>query len=246
MVAAVRLRHAVVAGWATGLGFWRRTRNEETGVNIIMIGAQGSGKGTQAEMLEQKVGLKPCASGELLREHIARETPLGLAAKPYVDRGDLVPDELVVQMILDFIRSRGSAGIVLDGFPRTIPQAERLDDDLAQMDQRIDRVIYLEAPRDVLLARLSGRYICRAHGHVWNIYTKPPRVPGICDSDGSELYQRSDDTPGKIAHRLDIFFNETIKLLDYYGAQDKLTRVDGTQPIDVVTRAVLAALRVEA
>src|SRR6185312_12267346 len=133
MVAAVRLRHTVVAGWATGLGFWRRTRNEETGVNIIMIGAQGSGKGTQAEMLERKVGLKPCASGELLREHIARDTPLGLAAKPYVDRGDLVPDELVVQMILDFIRSRGSAGIVLDGFPRTIPQAERLDDDLAQL-----------------------------------------------------------------------------------------------------------------
>lgn len=215
-------------------------------MNIIMIGAQGSGKGTQAEMLEQKLGLKPCASGELLREHIARETPLGLAAKPYLERGDLVPDELVVRMILDFIRSQGSEGIVLDGFPRTIPQAEKLDADLAQLGQRIDSVIYLEAPRDVLLRRLSGRYICRAHGHVWNIYTRPPKVPGICDSDGSELYQRSDDTPEKIAHRLDIFFHETIKLLDYYSAQGKLARVDGTQPIDVVTRAVLAALRVEA
>lgn len=215
-------------------------------MNIIMIGAQGSGKGTQAEMLEQRLGLKPCASGELLREHIARETALGRAAMPYVDRGDLVPDELVVQMILDFIRSQGSEGIALDGFPRTIPQAEKLDDDLAQMGHRIDRVIYLEAPREVLLARLSGRYICRAHGHVWNIYTRPPKVRGICDIDGSELYQRSDDAPEKIARRLDIFFKETIKLLGYYEAQDKLTRVDGTQPIDVVTRAVLEALRVEA
>ncbi len=212
-------------------------------MNIIMIGAQGSGKGTQAEMLEHRLGLKLCASGDLLREHIVRETPLGLAAKPYVERGDLVPDALVVQMILDFIRSRGSQGIALDGFPRTIAQAEKLDIDLGQMGQAIDRVIYLDVPRALLLDRLSGRYICRAHGHVWNIKTKPPQVPGICDIDGSELYQRSDDTPTKITHRLDIFFSETIKLLDYYGAQNKLARVDGAQPIDEVSRAVLTALR---
>lgn len=211
-------------------------------MNIIMIGAQGSGKGTQAEMLEQRLGLKPCASGDLLRDHIARETPLGLAAKPYVERGDLVPDELVVQMILDFIRSQGSQGIALDGFPRTTTQAEKLDAEFARMGQTIDRVIYLEAPRELLLDRLSGRYICRAHGHVWNLKTKPPKVAGICDIDGSELYQRSDDTAEKIAHRLDIFFNETIKLLDYYGAQGKLTRIDGAQPIDVVSREVLAAV----
>ena len=214
-------------------------------MNIIMIGAQGSGKGTQSEMLERRLGLKPCASGDLLRDHITRETTLGVAAKPYVERGDLVPDELVVQMILDFIRSQGSQGIVLDGFPRTTTQAEKLDADLAQMGQAIDRVIYLEAPREMLLDRLSGRYICRAHGHVWNIKTKPPKRAGICDIDGSELYQRSDDTPEKIAHRLDIFFNETIKLLDYYGAQGKLARVDGAQPIDAVTRAVLTAVRGE-
>jgi adenylate kinase len=226
--------------------FWRRTRNEETGVNIIMIGAQGSGKGTQAEMLEQKLGLRPCASGELLREHMARETALGLAAKPYYERGDLVPDDLVVQMILEFIRSNGSEGIALDGFPRTTGQAEKLDADLARMGHRIDCVIYLDVPRSLLLERLNGRYICRAHGHVWNIKTRPPRDPGICDIDGSELFQRSDDTPEKIAHRLDIFFNETIKLLDYYRAQWKLARVDGAQPIDAVSRAVLAALGREA
>lgn len=156
-----------------------------------------------------------------------------------------MPDELVVQMILDFIRSQGSQGIVLDGFPRTTAQAEKLDADLALMGQAIDRVIYLEAPREMLLDRLSGRYICRAHSHVWNIKTKPPKIAGICDIDGSELYQRSDDTPEKIARRLDIFFNETIKLLDYYGAQGKLARVDGAQPIDEVTRAVLTAVRGE-
>lgn len=223
--------------------FWLRAHSEETGVNIIMIGAQGSGKGTQAEVLERELGLKPCASGDLLREHIAHATPLGLAAQPYVERGDLVPDELVVQMILDFIRSQGSEGIVLDGFPRTTGQAEKLDATFARLGHHIDRVIYLDAPRELLLDRLSGRYICRAHGHVWNIKTRPPKVPGICDSDGSELYQRSDDTPEKIARRLDIFFSETIKLLGYYEAQGKLMRVDGALPIDEVTRAILTALR---
>lgn len=212
-------------------------------MNIIMIGAQGSGKGTQAEVLERTFGLKPCASGDLLRDHIARQTPLGVAAKPYVERGDLVPDELVVQMILDFTRSQGSEGIVLDGFPRTTAQAEKLDVDMASMGQKIDRVIYLEVPREPLLDRLSGRYICRAHGHVWNIKTRPPKVAGICDIDGSELYQRSDDTPEKIARRLDIFFNETIKLLDYYQRQGKLLRVDGAQPIDEVSRIIVTALR---
>lgn len=212
-------------------------------MNIIMIGAQGSGKGTQAELLERELGLKPCASGDLLREHIAQGTPLGREAQPFVERGDLVPDTLVVQMILDFIRAQGSQGIVLDGFPRTILQAERLDADLAQMGHTIDRVLYLDVPRELLTERLSGRYICRAHGHVWNIKTKPPTTPGICDIDGSELYQRSDDTPDKIARRLDIFFNETIKLLDYYEAQGKLVRLNGARHIDEVGQTILATLR---
>ncbi len=208
-----------------------------------MIGAQGSGKGTQAELLEQQLGLKPCASGELLREHIAQGTPLGRAAQPYVERGDLVPDSLVVQMILDFIRAQGMQGITLDGFPRTIAQAEKLDADFAQLGHTIDRVIYLDVPRELLNDRLNGRYICRAHGHPWNVKTRPPQTPGICDIDGSELYQRSDDTPEKIARRLDIFFSETIKLLGYYEAQGKLARVNGAQPVDDVLHAILAALR---
>lgn len=216
-------------------------------MNIIMIGAQGSGKGTQAEALERTLGLKPCASGDLLREHIRLGTRLGQLARPYVERGDLVPDELVIGMILEFMRASqaepGARGLILDGFPRNIPQAEKLDAELAAEGQRIDAVIALEVPRELLLERLSGRWICRAQGHVYNAQTNPPRVPGVCDIDGSELYQRSDDTPEKIERRLDIFFSETVKLLDYYARQGKLTRINGARPIDEVTRDTLATLK---
>lgn len=212
-------------------------------MNLILLGAQGSGKGTQAQRLAEILNLMPCASGDLLREAIAQGTPLGQQARPYVERGDLVPDELVVKMILERIqRLDGTRGIILDGFPRTIPQAEKLDANLAQTGQAISRVIYLEVPRAILLDRLEGRYICRASGHVYNIKTNPPRVPGICDIDGSPLYQRSDDTIEKIEHRLDIFFSETLKLTDYYSRQGKLLRVDGTRGIEDVTRQILNGL----
>jgi adenylate kinase len=213
-------------------------------MNLILIGAQGSGKGTQSQLLSQELGLTPCASGELLRAAIAQQTPAGLAAKPYYDRGDLVPDAIVVRMILDHMRDLGKAqGIILDGFPRTIPQAEALDRGLAERGQCIDAVIYLDVPREELLNRLSDRYICRAHGHVWNLKTHPPRIPGICDLDGSELYQRSDDTADKIARRLDVFFNETIQLRAYYRAQGKLLQIDGRADIQAVNAEIVAKLR---
>jgi adenylate kinase len=212
-------------------------------VNILLIGAQGSGKGTQAELLAKKLHLKPLASGDILRDAIAHETPLGLQARPYVERGDLVPDEVVVGLILDAIQRReDEQGFILDGFPRTIPQAQTLDDRLTALGEPIEAAVYLEVPREQLLDRLSGRYICRAHGHVWNIKTKPPKVPGVCDSDGSELYQRTDDQPEKIAHRLDIFFSETIRLLDYYERRGKLLRVDGTGEIEHVNEAVIVGV----
>jgi adenylate kinase len=211
-------------------------------MNLILIGAQGSGKGTQAQMLEAKLGLMPCASGDLLREEIAKGTPLGREAKGYYDRGDLVPDDIVVGMILARLRELDDEGLILDGFPRTIPQARKLDEQLATLGQAIDGVVYLAVPREQLLDRLSHRYVCRANGHVWNTKTRPPARPGICDYDGSELYQRSDDTFEKITHRLDIFFSETIQLLSYYEDQGKLIPVDGTTRPEEVTAHILAGL----
>ena len=214
-------------------------------MNVMLIGAQGSGKGTQAQLLEEDLNLKSCASGELLRDAIARETDLGKEAKPYYDRGDLVPDELVAGLILERLRELGDTfGIILDGFPRTITQAQLLDDMLSQTGQRIDAVIYLHVPREVLLDRLSGRYLCRANNHVWNIKTHPTKIPGICDYDGSELYQRADDTGEKIERRLDIFFSETIQLVDYYRAQKKLIQLDGNRSVEEVHLRIMESLRV--
>jgi adenylate kinase len=209
-------------------------------VNLILIGAQGSGKGTQAQRLMELLNLKPCASGDLLRKAVADGTPLGQAARPYMDRGDLVPDDLIIAMILeDIAKMNGSKGIILDGFPRNVAQARALDERFAERRQAIDWAVYLDVPRAALLDRLSGRYICQADGHVYNLKTNPPRVRGRCDVDGSPLVQRGDDTPEKIAHRLDIFFTETIRLTDYYAVQGKLLRVDGMGAVDQVTRAIL-------
>lgn len=213
-------------------------------MNIILFGAQGSGKGTQAQFLAEELGLKPCASGELLREAMALGTKAGQDARPYYERGDLVPDEIVVSMILEQVQDPGAhKGIILDGFPRTIAQARALDAGLLKLEQVIDCAIYLEVPREQLLDRLAGRYICRAHGHVWNLKTRPPRLPGVCDLDGSALFQRSDDTPEKIAHRLDIFFGETIHLTDFYAAQGKLLRIDGTASPETVNQVILDGVK---
>jgi adenylate kinase len=225
-------------------GVWHLRLSEgEPAVNLILIGAQGSGKGTQAQRLVELHQLKACASGELLRKAIAQGTPIGRAAQPYLDRGDLVPDDLTVGLVLDCLENRGDAkGVILDGFPRNVAQARALDERLTERRQKIDAAIYLEVPRDELMRRLSGRYLCRAADHVWNVNSNPTKVPGVCDYDGSPLYQRADDTAEKIAHRLDIFFSETIRLTDYYGLQGKLLRLDGTGPIDAVTQAIVGAL----
>ena len=211
---------------------------------IILIGAQGSGKGTQAELLSQALGFPHVASGDLFRKAIDEKTELGLKAKAYLDRGELVPDDLTVAMVLGRLEEPDCAqGVLLDGFPRTVAQAQALDDGLQRAGKQIDLAIYLKVPRDELLSRLSGRYICRANQHVYNIYTRPPKVAGVCDLDGSELYQRPDDVGEAIQRRLDIFFNETIQLLDYYGRQHKLEEVDGNQSIDQVERSLLDTIR---
>lgn len=202
---------------------------------IILIGAQGSGKGTQADLLSEALGIPHVSSGDLFRKAQDEKTELGLKVKASLDRGELVPDDITVTMVLGRLEEPDCAkGVVLDGFPRNIPQAEALDKGLEEMGRQIDLAIYLEVPREELLRRLSGRFICRANQHVYNIYTNPPKIPGVCDIDGSELYQRSDDTGEAVQRRLDIFFNDTIHLLDYYGYQHKLAEVNGNQSIEQV------------
>ena len=211
---------------------------------IILIGAQGSGKGTQAIMLSQALGVPHVASGDLFRKAFDEKTELGLQVKAFLDRGELVPDDLTVAMVLGRLEEPDCAqGALLDGFPRTIAQAQALDSGLQAIGKQIDLAIYLQVPREELLKRLSGRYICRANQHVYNINTRPPKVAGVCDIDGSELYQRSDDLGEAVQKRLDIFFNETIKLLDYYSSQHKLEEIDGNLDIDKVQQLLLDTIR---
>ncbi len=214
-------------------------------MNIILIGAQGSGKGTQAELLAQQLNLFHLASGDLFRNEMAEETELGLKAKAFIDRGELVPDEITISMVLNRIkRLPDMQGVLLDGFPRTIAQAKALDRGLRTIEQKIDLAVYLDVPRAELLNRLSGRYICQAHQHIYNVTSKPPRVSGVCDIDGSELYQRSDDTGEAIQKRLDTFFTETIQLLDYYDDQHKLAQINGNRDIHRVQDALLQTIEV--
>ena len=207
---------------------------------IILLGAQGSGKGTQAELLSQTLGIPHIASGDLFRKAIDEKTELGIKAKAYIDRGELVPDDLTVTMVVKRLEEPDcSQGVLFDGFPRTVAQAEVLDKGLQEVGKQIDLAIYLQVLREELLKRLTGRYICKAKQHVYNINTHPPKVAGVCDIDGSELYQRSDDTGEAVQKRLDIFFKETIRLLDYYGNQKKLVEVDGNQDIGPVQQSRL-------
>lgn len=213
-------------------------------MDIILIGAQGSGKGTQAEMLAQALGVPHVASGDLFRKEIEEKTDTGLKASGYIDRGELVPDDLTVAMILNRLKQPDcEPGVLMDGFPRTIAQAEALDQGLREAGKQINVVVYLNVPRQELLQRLSGRYICKAHQHVYNIYTRPPKKAGVCDLDGSELYQRSDDVGEAVQRRLDIFFNQTIHLLDYYGKQGKVVEVNGNQGIAEVHQALVDGIR---
>ena len=213
-------------------------------MNLILIGAQGSGKGTQADLLAGELGLPHISSGDLFRQAMADKTELGLKVKAYMDRGELVPDDLTVAMILDRLAQPDCAqGVILDGFPRTVAQEQALEEGLQKVSKQIDLAIYLDVPREELLTRLSGRYICRANQHVYNINTRPPKTPGVCDIDGSPLYQRADDTGEAVQRRLDIFFSETIQLLDYFRDQGKLVTVNGNQSIEQVQKSLLEAIR---
>mgnify|MGYP003622966467 CR=1 FL=1 len=212
-------------------------------MNIVLIGAQGSGKGTQSRRLAQALKICYVASGDLFRKEITEETELGVKAKAFIDRGELVPDDITVPMVLErVVEADCAAGVLLDGFPRTIAQAQALDKGLQNAGRAVDCAVYLMVPREILLHRLSGRYICKAQQHVYNVNTNPPKVPGRCDIDGSDLYQRPDDRGEAVQKRLDIFFSETIQLLDYYRNHQKLIEVNGNQAIDQVHTDLVRAI----
>lgn len=217
---------------------------------VILIGPQGSGKGTQAGRVAPRLGLVPVATGELFRGAIAAETELGRRIKAVYDRGELVPDELTVGLVeekLDEVaRQRsledGVRGALLDGFPRTQAQAEALDDVLARQADAVTAVVKIDVPRDILVARLAGRRVCRDCGAVYHVTFNPPLQPDVCDRCGGEVVQREDDTPAAVEKRLALYVRETEPLIAYYRERGLLAEVDGNRPIETVTDAMIVAI----
>jgi adenylate kinase len=212
-------------------------------MDVILLGPPGAGKGTQAQVVQQQLGLVHVSSGDLFRAALRQGTELGMLAKSYMDRGELVPDELVIQMIMERIGQEDCAGGVLfDGFPRTSEQAHALDRALAERGRRIDRTLYLSVPDEVLQRRIAGRQTCRACGAVYNVYYFPSHTPGSCDTCGGKLYQRSDDNIETARRRLEVYFAQTLPLIAYYREQGVLAEIDGQQEIGLVTLSMLEAL----
>ena len=211
---------------------------------IIMLGAPGAGKGTQADILSQEMNLPHIASGDLFRQALEERTEIGLLAKSYMDKGELVPDEITIKMIMERInQSDCAAGCLFDGFPRTLHQAEVLDKSLKERGKSIDKAIYIEMPSEELVKRLSGRRLCRVCQTPYHIINSPPKTPGKCDKCGGELYQRSDDKEETVKERLNIFFAQTVPILDYYKKQNKLTKVNGNLGMQGVAREIISALK---
>ena len=210
---------------------------------VVLLGPPGAGKGTQAQAIANKLGLPHISSGDIFRENLKNETELGKQAKGYMDRGELVPDDLTVSMIRERLsRPDCAGGALLDGFPRTIAQAKALNEMLAEFHGKVNAVPYIKVPPAVLVERLSGRWTCRSQGHVYHEKYNPPKQPGICDIDGSELYQREDDKAETVANRIAVYFEQTAPLIDYYQRAGLLLEVDGSQAIDRVTERLLAGL----
>jgi adenylate kinase len=206
---------------------------------LVLIGPPGAGKGTQAKMLEERFGVAHISSGDLLRAAIRDGSKRGKEAKAYMDRGELVPDELVVALIEDRLMREDGNGFLLDGFPRTVRQAETLSSMLTRHRRSIDAALSLQVPTEELVTRLGGRRTCRVCGAMYHLRFDPPRVPGRCDRCGGELYQRDDDNEGTIRARLEVFARQTQPVLQYYAQRSKLREVDGCgTPAEVLKRIV--------
>ena len=207
---------------------------------IILLGAPGAGKGTQAEVLRSQFGAAHVSSGDLFRENISKQTSLGVLAKAYMDKGELVPDDVTIKMVMERIAQPDCArGVVFDGFPRTEAQAKALDAALARENKEIGAVLFVQVRDRVLIERLTARWICPVCGSVYNLLTDPPRVAGKCDKDGSALNQRDDDKPETVRTRLDVYRRQTAPLIEYYRRAGLLRELNGEQTIEQVTAAVV-------
>jgi adenylate kinase len=211
---------------------------------IVLLGPPGAGKGTQAQIISEKLGLPHISSGDIFRENLKKQSELGKLAEGYMKRGELVPDDVTIAMIRERLsRPDCQPGALLDGFPRTPAQAKALDAMLAEFGGKVNAVPYISVPENVLIERLTGRWTCRAQGHVFHEKYNPPKTLGICDFDGSELYQREDDKAETVINRIQVYLDQTLPLIEYYRREGVLIEVDGTQPIEKVTEEMLAALR---
>jgi adenylate kinase len=211
---------------------------------IVMLGAPGAGKGTQARMLSEALSIPQVSSGDIFRENLKNQTPLGMLAKGYMDRGELVPDDVTIDMVMDRLSRRdAAAGAVLDGFPRTLAQAAALDQALASRQLSINIVPLLEVTDDALITRLAGRRVCKDCQAMYHVVFNPPAVESKCDKCGGELYRRGDDDPETVRNRLFVYYKQTAPLIGYYFAHDLLVPMDGDRPMEQVQADLLAAVQ---
>ena len=212
-------------------------------MNIILMGLPGAGKGTQASEIVKKFPIPHISTGDMFRKAIKDETDLGKEAKSYMDRGELVPDEVTVGIVKDRIsEDDAKKGFLLDGFPRTIEQAQALSNIMQELDRKIDAVINIEVPEEELMNRLTGRRICEKCGTTYHLVFNPPKVDGICDLDGGKLYQREDDNPETVANRLNVNVKQSKPILEFYDNKNVLKNIDGSRDINVVTQDVIDIL----
>ena len=213
-------------------------------VFIVLLGPPGVGKGTQAEILAKTTKLAHVSSGDLFRENIKNQTDLGKLAKSYMDKGELVPDDVTIGMIRDRLkRPDCELGAILDGFPRTPTQADALEKMLAEFNGQVNAVPYITAAESVLIERTGGRWTCRAQGHIFHQQFNMPKQAGICDYDGSELYQRDDDKVETVTIRIRVYLEQTIPLVEYYRKRGTLIEINGAQAVEQVTKDLLSALK---
>jgi adenylate kinase len=213
-------------------------------MRIVLVGAPGAGKGTQAKYIGQHFSVPAISTGDIFRANLAARTPLGVEAKRFMDRGDLVPDEVTIGIVRDRL-SHGDTddGFLLDGFPRTLPQAEALDGLLEDLGQPIDAALELKVDEDEVVRRLSGRRTCRKCGHVWHTEFDPPKAEGVCDICGGELFQRDDDKPETIRRRLHVYNDQTAPLVGYYRDKGLLRTIEATGKVDEITQRAIDALK---